>query len=157
MTRVLWWWRNLQNILIYIDRLTPNYRLLYSRDVSDVKPQSTQDFVDSLISRQSKLIDAAIQSQTEINEDNLRERYASYARLHKLRQRIQSDVDYHSVSTEPMPISFILATKRKPKPPIFLCHEMDSSTGVSVFGGTGIYQTTTIRRGDYRYNWWNWC
>jgi len=41
------------------------------------------------------------------------------ARLPKLRQSVETNADDHFGSTEPMPISFILASKRKPKPPIF--------------------------------------
>jgi len=47
----------------------------------------------------------------------LRKRYSTYARLPKLRQRVETNADDHSGSTEP--ISFILASKRKPKPTIF--------------------------------------
>ena len=41
------------------------------QDVSGVKPRSTQDFVDTLIARQALIINAAIHSQTAINEANL--------------------------------------------------------------------------------------
>ena len=54
------------------------------RDVSNKQPRSIRDFVDTLIERQAKLIDAAIQSQTSLNTANLRKRYQTYSRAPKL-------------------------------------------------------------------------
>ena len=45
------------------------------RDVANEKTRSIRDFVDTLIERQAKIIDAAIQSQTAVNTANLRKRY----------------------------------------------------------------------------------
>jgi len=89
------------------------------QDVSGVKSRSTQDFVDTLIARQALIINAAIHSQTAINEVNLQKRYANYARSPKLRKRLETEVDNHSGTTQPMPTSFILTESRLLRPPIF--------------------------------------
>jgi hypothetical protein len=44
-------------------------------DVADAQPRSIRNFVDSLIERQAKIIEAAIQSQTVVYTANLRKRY----------------------------------------------------------------------------------
>ena len=44
-------------------------------DVADAQPRSIRDFVDTLIDRQAKIIDTAIQSQAAVNTANLRKRY----------------------------------------------------------------------------------
>ena len=123
------------------------------RDVSDVKPQSTQDFVDSLISRQSKIIDAAIHSQTAIDEDNLRKRYATYAWL-KLNFDNESKLTWMTIPAPRNRCPFRYETQIKTT--YFCCHEMDSSTE-SVIRRTETYQTNTIKRGGYRYDWRYWC
>ena len=64
--------------------------------MSGVKPHPTQDFVDTMITRQALIINAALHSQTAINDANLNKRYANYARSPKLRQRLETEVDDHS-------------------------------------------------------------
>jgi hypothetical protein len=88
------------------------------RDISDEKPRSIRDFVDTLMERQDKLIDAAIQSQVAINEDNLRKRYANYPRIPKIRNRIVQEVDDNTGTTDRIPITHIFVQQPKPKPPI---------------------------------------
>ena len=66
------------------------------QDNTGVKARSTQDFVDTLIARKALIIDAAIHSQTAIDEANLRKRYANYAQNPKLRQRLETEVYDHS-------------------------------------------------------------
>jgi len=78
----------------------------------------------SLISRQAILINAAIHSQTEINEDNLRKGFATYPRLPKLRQRVDTEMDDHSGTNPFLHTHYETRTKVDD----FLCHEMDSST-----------------------------
>ena len=95
----------------------PSLLTQLDRDVTDVQPRSIRDFVDTLIERQAKMIDAAIQSQTSVNTSNLRKRYQKYSRAPKLRQRIEKNVDDHIGTTEPVSIANILAIKRAPKPP----------------------------------------
>lgn len=58
-------------------------------DVSFVQPRLIRDFVVTLIARHANLIDEVIHSQTAMNEANLRKRYSSYARIPKLKQRVQ--------------------------------------------------------------------
>ena len=62
------------NTLLFGDAFSVDRRLLtqIDQDVADVKPRSIQDFVDTLIARQTQIIDAAIHSQTAIYEANLR-------------------------------------------------------------------------------------
>ena len=75
--------------------------------------------LDNLIARQANIINAAIHSQTAINDANLRKRYANYPRAPKLRQRLETEVDDHSGTTEPLPVSFTVVSPKTPRPPIF--------------------------------------
>ena len=52
----------------------PSLLTQLDHDVTDVQPRSIRDFIDTLIERQTKIIDAAIQSQTSVNNSNLRRR-----------------------------------------------------------------------------------
>ena len=84
-----------------------SYRSLLTQiehDVSGVNPRSTQNLVNTLIARHTLMIDVAIHSQIAINEANLRKRYANYARNPKIRQRLETEVDEHSGTTEPLPL-----------------------------------------------------
>jgi len=66
------------------------------------------------------IIDAAIHSQTAINEANQGKQYANYAKRNpKLWKRLETEVDNHSGTTEPMPTSFILTGSLETRPPIF--------------------------------------
>ena len=82
---------------------------IIDQDISDSTPRSVRDYVDTLIERQSRLIDAAIQSQNETNDANLSRRYSHYPRRPKLRQQVLSG-DENSVieTTEPIPVSHII-------------------------------------------------
>ena len=51
-------------------------------DVPNEQPRPIRDFVDTLIERQAKLIDAA---KTSVNTANLQKRYQTYSRAPKLR------------------------------------------------------------------------
>ena len=98
----------------------PSLLTQLDRDVADAQPRSIRDFVDTLIERQAKIIDAAMQSQTAVNTSNLRKRYQTYSRAPKLRQRIETDTDTddHTGTTAPVSITNIIAIKRTPKPPV---------------------------------------
>ena len=62
------------NTLLNGDAFSVDRTLLtqIDQDVADLKARLTQDFVDTLIARQARIIDATIHSQTAINEANLR-------------------------------------------------------------------------------------
>ena len=106
--------------LLFGDAFSTDPSLLtqMDRDVADSPPRLIRDFVDTLIERQAKPIDAAIQSQKAVNTANLRKRYHTYARAPKLRPRIETTSDDHTGNTAPVPIANIIAIKRTPKPPI---------------------------------------
>jgi hypothetical protein len=92
---------------------------IIDQDISDSKPSSVRDYVDTLIERQSRLIDAAIQSQNETNDANLRRRYSHYPRRPKLRQQVLSG-DENSVieTTEPIPVSHIVINPAPSRAPV---------------------------------------
>ena len=94
------------NTLLFGNAFSVDRTLLTQIDqaVTDVKPRSTQDFVDTLIPRHAQVIDAAIHPQTAINEAKLR--------------RLETEVDDHSGTTEPFPVSFIAVGTRTPRQPI---------------------------------------
>jgi hypothetical protein len=73
------------NTLLFGTAFSQDKTLLSEIDqqVTDSKPHFIRDYVDTLIDRQSKIIEAAIQSQVATNEENLRKRYSSYRRLPK--------------------------------------------------------------------------
>jgi len=73
---------SLSNTLLFGNAFSTDPSLLTQihRDVSDVHPQSIRDFNDTFIERQSKIIDAAIQSQKSLKTSNLRKRYQTYSR-----------------------------------------------------------------------------
>jgi len=62
------------------------------RTLSDDQPRLTYDIVDSSTRRQARTIDAAIHSQTEIDEANTKTTYASYTQTPELRQRVETVV-----------------------------------------------------------------
>ena len=109
------------------------------RDFSNEQPRSIPDFVDTLIERQAKIDDAAIQSQTSINTANLRKRYQTYSRAPKLRQRLETSKDDHTGTTDPVSIADIIAIKRTPKPP-YSRNEIGSITEPNI-RGLGVYLT----------------
>ena len=90
------------------------------RDISNTPTQSIRDYVDTLVARQSKLIEAAIASQRSINEDNLRRRYAHYPRISKLHlpKPPHDGADNQSDNHNPTAISHILTNLAPPHPPI---------------------------------------
>ena len=90
------------------------------RDISNTPTQSIRDYVDTLVERQSKLIEAAIASQRSINEETLRRRYAHYPRIPKLRlpQPPHDGADNQSDNYNPTAISHILTNLAPPHPPI---------------------------------------
>jgi hypothetical protein len=76
-------------------------------------PRTIRDYVDKLIDRQSRLINAAIQSQVKINNDNLTKRYSTYHRTPKLRQRtLGNDNDDHTGTTIPILVANIIPAAR---------------------------------------------
>jgi hypothetical protein len=75
--------------------------------------------VDTLITRQNQIIEAAILSQNSINESNIRKRYAKYTKAPKLRQRILAADDSDALATVPISIAHIVAEPAPVKPPIF--------------------------------------
>ena len=82
---------------------------IIDQDISDSTPRSVRDYVDTLIERQSRLIDAAIQSQNETNDANLSRRYSHYPRRPKLRQQVFSGDDNSVIeTTDPIPVSHII-------------------------------------------------
>ena len=97
----------------------PSLLTQLDRDVATVQPRSIRDFVDTLIKCQAKLIDAARQPQTSINANSLRKRYQTYPRAPKLLQRLQTNTDDHTgtteLDTEPVSIANVIAIKRMPK------------------------------------------
>jgi len=58
---------------------------LWYWDISNSPARSIRDYVDTLVDRRSKLIEAAIASQRSIDKDNQRSRYAHYPRSPTLR------------------------------------------------------------------------
>jgi len=106
------------NTLLFGNAFSKDPSLLtqLDRDVSNEQPRSIRDFVDTSIDRQAKLIDVAIQSQTFLNTANLRKRYQMYLRAPKLRQRIETNKDDHTGTTDPVSIANIVAIKGTPKP-----------------------------------------
>jgi hypothetical protein len=62
-----------------------------------------------------------IHSQTAINKDNLRKRYANEPQNY-------GKVDDHFGTTAPLPVSVMVVDLQTPRSPIFCCHKMDSST-----------------------------
>jgi hypothetical protein len=61
------------NTLIFDNVIHMDTSLLgiIDQEISDSTPRSIRDYVDTLIERQGRLIDAAIQSQNETNDANL--------------------------------------------------------------------------------------
>ena len=112
--------------------------------MADVKPRSTQDFVDNLIARQANIINAAIRSQTAINDANLRKRYANYPRAPKLRQRLETEFDDHSGTTEPLPVSFTVVGPQTPRPAIFAATKWIQVKNPFSGVGVGLHQTNTF-------------
>jgi transposase InsO family protein len=88
------------------------------RDTDGIPARSVQDYIDTLMARQRRIIDAAVQSQAELNEEHLRKRYASYAKTPKLREQILTDEETHDNTTPPTSISYILVDERPSRPPI---------------------------------------
>jgi hypothetical protein len=105
------------NTLLFGTSFLPDKTLLTAIDIDATtsKPRSVRDYVDTLIDRQSQIIEAAIQSQVFINEDNLRKRYANYTRIPKIRSGKQQDTDDNDGTTEPISIAYILTAPR-PRP-----------------------------------------
>ena len=96
-----------------------NFLIEVAVGIADAQPRSIRDFVETLIDRQAKIINAAIQSQTAVNAANLRKRYQTYSRAPKLRQRIETTTDDHTRTTTPLSIANIIAIKLTPKPPLY--------------------------------------
>ena len=106
------------NTLLFGNSFSVDRTLLTKIDqnVAAVNPRSTQDFVDTLIARQTQIIDTAIHSQTSINEANMRKRYANYPRASKLWQRLETEADDNHRAV----VSLVyFGSTRKPRPPIF--------------------------------------
>ena len=59
------------NTLLFGNAFSTDPSLLTQLD-RHVQPRSIRDYVDTLIERRAKIIDAAIQSQTSFNASNLR-------------------------------------------------------------------------------------
>ena len=57
-------------------------------------------------------------TRPSLNTSDLRKRYHTYSRFPKYRQRVETKIDDHTVATDPISISHIVAIKRPPKPPI---------------------------------------
>jgi transposase InsO family protein len=108
------------NTLLFGTSFMPDRSLLKTidMDITANKPRSIRDYVDSLISRQHAVIDAAIQSQIASNEDNLRKRYAKYKRVPSLRQPIHQPTDNQGATTNPISIAHIFTEPLPTKPPI---------------------------------------
>jgi len=107
------------------------------RDTSNNPSRSVRDYVDTLIDRQAKLIEAAVQSQQSTNQEHMRRRYAQYSKSPKLRLRVPADDTNHIKQSAPVSISHILATQAPPKPPIlaavkWILHT-DPASGVSEY------------------------
>jgi len=74
--------------------------------IFQIQQPSVLDYVNTLIERQGRLIDAAIQSQNETNDANLRRRYSHYLRSPKLRQHVFSGYEDSVIeTTHPIPVS----------------------------------------------------
>jgi hypothetical protein len=88
------------------------------RPPDEQKTRSIRDYVDELVDRQSRLIEAAIQSQVAVNEDNLRKRYAQYRKLPKLRQRTRDATTDDMVTSPPASIAHMFPQPEPVKPPV---------------------------------------
>ena len=92
---------------------------IIDQDISDSTPRSVRDYVNTLIERQGRLIDADIQSQNDANDANLSRRYSYYPRRPKLRQQILSgDEDSVVETTEPIPVSHIIINPAPSRAPV---------------------------------------
>jgi hypothetical protein len=80
--------------------------------------RSIREYVYKFMATQGKLIDAARRSQTQINDMNLRRRYAKYARLPALRERQQDSLEETHEITERTPLAHITAEASTPRQPI---------------------------------------
>jgi len=114
------------------------------RGIFDVQTRSTKDFVDTSITREAKIIDTAIHSQTAINEANLRNRNASYACTPKLRQRVETEVDDHLSAQQKISISYIFTTQYKPKPPNFSVTKYGFKNGIRSLGSKNIFKKYSL-------------
>ena len=102
------------------------------QDVSEVKLRSIQDFFDKLIARQGLIIHS---KTVNLTYEKL---YTNYTRNPTLRHRLETKVDDHSVTTEPMEISYNTSRDTNNTTTYLRCHEMDSSTE-SILGGESVY------------------
>jgi hypothetical protein len=93
--------------------------VIIDQDISNSAPRSVRDYVDTLMERQNRLIDAAIQSQNETNDANLSRRYSHYLRRPKLRQQVLSG-DENSIieTTEPIPVGHTVINPAPSRAPV---------------------------------------
>ena len=113
------------NTLLFGAAFPPDNALIahMDREIRDEKPRSIRDYVDTLITRQSQLIEAAIKSQMELHTANLKKRYAHYKKAPKLRDRFVPEADDHTGATSPVTLAFLSLHERTAKPPIFMARK----------------------------------
>ena len=107
------------NTLIFGIAFHMDTSLLGIIDISYSTPRSVRDYVDTLIERQSRLIDATIQCQNETNDANLIRRYLHYPRRPKLRQQVFSgNEDSVIETTDPILVGHIIINHAPSRAPV---------------------------------------